>query len=120
MKKEIAKPIKSIEVKLSTSDIAKTIGEVCSSSYGVFGLTKTKTSKDQPAEILDHNNYIEGILFSKVGEKYVVDVHVVVAYGVKISEVVSELSKGILYTLNKKYGKIFSKVNIFVEELRDL
>ena len=42
------------------------------------------------------------------------------AYGVKISEVVRELYKGISYNLNKKYGPIFNKINIYVEELRDL
>lgn len=114
------KKVKSIEIQVSTKDIAELVGEVCSSSYGVLGLTKVKNLKSQLATLLNKDNYIEGILISKEKSKYIIDVHVLVAYGVKISEVVNELSKGIAYNLNKKYGPVFSKVNIYVEELRDL
>ena len=119
MKKE-TKSVNSIQIKVSNKDIAEIVGEVCSSSYGVLGLTKTRTLKSQIATILNKDNYIEGILIKKERSKYVIDVHVLVIYGVKISEVVNELSKGIAYNLSKKYGPVFIKINIYVEELRDL
>ncbi|MBO8427033.1 MAG: Asp23/Gls24 family envelope stress response protein [Firmicutes bacterium] len=114
------KNLKNIQIQVSTKDIAELVGEVCSSSYGVLGLTKVKNLRSQLVTLLNKDNYIEGILISKIKSKYVIDVHVIVAYGVKISEVVNELRKGIAYNLNKKYGPVFSKVNIYVEELRDL
>ena len=52
--------------------------------------------------------------------KYDIDVHLVVAYGVKISEVVNEVSKRIAYEANKKYGNIFGKVNVYVDDLLNL
>lgn len=112
--------IETISIKVSSKDIADTIGEVCSSSYGVVGLTGVKDVRNTIATILNADNYVEGILLRKVKSKYVVDVHVVIVYGVKISEVVNELSKRLSYTLEKKFGKIFSEINIFVEELRVL
>ena len=115
-----SKVVNNIEVKIEDKEIAELIGDVCSSTYGVVGLTKVKSLKSQLAIILNRNNYLEGILLTKEKNKYVVDVHVVMAYGVKISEVVRELYKGISYNLNKKYGPIFNKINIYVEELRDL
>ena len=115
--KELAS-VEAISVKVSIKDIASLIGSVCESSYGVVGLTDVKDVRNTFATILNKENYVEGIFLRKVRSKYVVDVHVVIVSGVKISEVVNELSKRISYNLEQQYGKIFSKINIFVEELR--
>ncbi len=119
MAKDI-KSVNNIEIKIGEKEIAELIGDVCTSTYGVVGLTKIKNLKSQLATILNRNNYLEGILITKDKNKYVVEVHVIMAYGIKISEVSHELYKGLSYNLNKKYGPIFSKINIYVEELRDL
>ncbi|MDY2727779.1 MAG: Asp23/Gls24 family envelope stress response protein [Candidatus Onthovivens sp.] len=110
----------TIDVKVNLKDIANIIGHICDNSYGVVGLTKSKNIKDTIATILNSDNYIEGIFLKKFRNKYIVDVHVVIVYGVKITEVVNELSKHISYVLEKYFGKIFSKINIYVEELRVL
>ena len=110
----------SNEIKVDVKDIATLIGEVCSSSYGVVGLVGVKNSILSFDNLLKKDKFVEGILIKKERNKSVVDVHVVVAYGVKITEVVNELGKHLSYVLNKKYGKIFGKINVFVEELRDL
>lgn len=115
-----SKNIETISVEVSIKDIASLIGDVCSSSYGVVGLTDEHGVKNPLATILNKENYVEGILVKKYRNKYTIDVHVVIANGVKISEVVNELSKRISYNLERKYGKIFSKINIYVEELRVL
>ena len=112
--------VESIEVKVDVKELATLIGDVCSSSYGVLGLASTKKTSNMFDILLKKDKYIEGILIKKERNKYVVDVHVVVAYGVKITEVVNELGKRLSYNLNKTYGKVFGKINIYVEELRDL
>lgn len=119
-KKEASEKVNTISVKITDKEIAKLIGDVCSTSYGVLGLSSIKASKDEKHILLKEDNYIEGILVKKEANKYVVDVHVNIVYGVKISEVVNSLSKHIFYSLEKEYGKIFKKVNIFVEELQVL
>ena len=93
--------------------------ETCSECYGVVGLTYAKSIKEKFI-ILKKENYVEGVNVTKDKDKFNVDVHLICAYGIKITEIVSEVSKRINYVLTKKYGQLFSKINVYVEELRDL
>ena len=112
---ESKKTIKKSEISLK--EITGYIGDICCETYGVLGLV----SSDNPLDfILKRERYNEGISIYKIGSKYNADIHLEVAYGIKITEVASEVSNRILYFLNKKYYGIFNKVNVYVEKLRDL
>lgn len=96
------------------------IGEITSQVYGVVGLTSVKTIKNQLV-ILKKENYVDGIIIDKlINGKYDLEIHLIVAYGIKTTEVVNEVSKRIHYEINKRYGKILNKVNVYVEDLLDL
>lgn len=110
---------KSIKISLSVKDVASLVGETCSECYGVVGLTNSKSIKEKLI-ILKKENYVEGVNVTKDKDKFNIDVHLVCAYGIKITEIVNEVSKRIAYVLTKKYGELFSKINVYVEELRDL
>ncbi len=104
-------------IEISLKDISGYIGDICSETYGVLGLVSSKNPIDV---ILKREKYSEGIGVYKIGSKYNVDIHLAVAYGVKITEVASEVSNRILYFLNKQFHGLFNKINVYVEELRDL
>ena len=108
---------KKTNIEISLKDISGYIGDICCETYGVLGLVSSKNPIDV---ILKREKYSEGIGVYKIGSKYNVDIHLTVAYGVKITEVASEVSNRILYFLNKRFGSLFNKVNVYVEELRDL
>ncbi|MFA6667025.1 MAG: Asp23/Gls24 family envelope stress response protein [Bacilli bacterium] len=103
--------------EISLKDISGYIGDICCETYGVLGLVSSKNPIDV---ILKRERYSEGIGVYKIGSRYNVDIHLTVAYGVKITEVASEVSNRILYFLNKQFPGLFNKVNVYVEELRDL
>jgi len=113
MENENKKLVKDISIK----DINGYVGDICCETYGVLGLVSSKNPIDF---ILKRERYSEGIGIYKIGSRYNVDIHLVVAYGVKITEVASEVSNRILYFLNKQFAGLFNKVNVYVEELRDL
>ncbi len=113
------KTTKSIKISLSIKEIATLVGETCSECYGVIGLTNAKSIKEKFI-ILKKENYVDGVNITKVQDKFNIDVHLICAYGVKVTEIVSEVSKRINYVLTKKYGQLFSKINVYVEELREL
>lgn len=93
------------------------IGDICCETYGVLGLVSSKN----PVDIfLKRERYSEGIGIYKIGSRFNVDIHLIVAYGVKITEVANEVNNRILYFLNKQYPNEFNKVNVYVEGLRDL
>ncbi len=110
---------KKNEINLK-KEIANLIGDIVKECYGVVGLTKVRSIKNQLV-ILKKENYVDGVLiFKNKDGKYDIDVHLIVAYGVKISEVVNEVSKRIAYEANKKYGNIFNKINVYVDDLLNL
>ncbi|MBP5694543.1 MAG: Asp23/Gls24 family envelope stress response protein [Bacilli bacterium] len=121
MAQDIKKQDKSISVnvKISLEEIANLIGETCAESYGVIGLTQSRSLKEKVI-ILTKKNYVEGVNVTRELGKFNVDIHIVVASGVKITEIASELSKRITYVLKKKYGELFKKVNVYVEEIREI
>ena len=102
---------------ISLREINGFIGDICCETYGVLGLVSSNNPVDF---ILKRERYSEGISIYKIGSRYNVDIHLVVAYGVKITEVASEVNNRILYFLNKEFTGLFNKVNVYVEELRDL
>lgn len=108
------------KLEVDKKELVSLIGNVCCETYGVVGLTRVKTIKNQLV-ILRKQNYVEGILIFKNSKgKYDIDVHLICAYGVKISEVVNEVSKRIGYEIKKKYGPRFNKINVYIEDLLDL
>ncbi|MCB9499147.1 MAG: Asp23/Gls24 family envelope stress response protein [Erysipelotrichaceae bacterium] len=114
------KVIDLVKLEVDNKELASLIGNVCSETYGVVGLTRVKTIKNQLV-ILRKQNYVEGILIFKNSKgRYDIDVHLICAYGVKISEVVNEVSKRIAYETKKKYGPRFNKINVYIEDLLDL
>lgn len=109
----------SVNLKISLEEIANLIGETCAESYGVIGLTESKSLKEKVI-ILTKKNYVKGVNVTKELGRFNVDIHIVVASGVKITEIANELSKRITYVLKKKYGELFKKVNVYVEEIREI
>ncbi len=101
---------------LDKKEIANFIGEIVSETYGVVGLVKSNSN----FSLLKKDNYFEGINLTKSGEKYSIDIHVCVLYGLKITEIVNEIYKRISYFLKQKYGNVFKKINVFIDKIEEL
>ncbi len=108
-------------INLDKVELTKLIGEIISRVYGVVGVTHIKSKKNKLV-ILKEENYSEGIIVNKVvGNKYDVEIHLIVAYGIRIVEVINEVVKRIRYEVKKRYGLDFLNiVNVYVEDLLDL
>lgn len=114
----MAKKNNEISLVIDLKEIATLVGNICSECYGVVGLADYKSLKTKIA-LLKNDQFINGILVSKVRSGFEVEIHVVLAYGIKVTEIVNEISKRISFALNKKYGELFNKISVFVEEVRE-
>lgn len=102
---------------LDLRELTEFIGETVSSSYGVIGLV----SPNRISKLLIKKNYIDGIEVKKLTSgKYSVSVHLVLAYGLKITEIIKEVSKKLAYFLKQKYGDCFKEINVYVEDLKTI
>ena len=104
---------------LDKKEIAEYIGEIVSETYGVIGLVKP-TNSFSNFTLLKKNHYFEGVKLSESGDKYFVDVHVSVLYGLKVTEIVNEIYKRLSYLLKQKYGDVFKKINVFIDNIQEL
>ncbi|HKL73177.1 MAG TPA: Asp23/Gls24 family envelope stress response protein [Candidatus Onthovivens sp.] len=120
VKNEVANKATPKKPIINVKELSTMVGEICSEAYGVVGLTKVNSIRNNYV-ILLKKDYIEGVVITSYGlNEFVIDVHLILAYGVKITEVASEVSKRISYFLSKKYGKIFKAINVYVEGLQEI
>ena len=82
------------KIDISNEVIASVVGGKAVESYGIVGM-----ALDGIAEILGHDNYAKGIKVREENGTIDVDMYIIVSYGVKISEVASNLQSTVKYTL---------------------
>ncbi len=112
------------EIKISEEAIAQVAGEAATSCYGVMGLTASSTLGEVITEgvnkLLNNTDYIKGVYCHKTKGGYQVDVYLVIAYGVKITEVIGEVQKKIAYDLKNAFSISDWKVNVFVQDVQEI
>lgn len=106
-------------VQIKDSAIASIVGKAVSECYGIVGVTANKVS-DSLYDLLNKKNTGKGVIVHNKDNKIKLDVHVIVSYGVKISEVVSELQKRVKYTVEKTFNVDIIEVNVFVEGIKEI
>ena len=106
-------------VQIKDSAIASVVGRAVSECYGIVGVTSNKMS-DSFYDFIKRKNVGKGVIVHNKDNKIKLDVHVIVSYGVKISEVVFELQKRVKYIVEKTFNVDIVSVNVFVESIREI
>lgn len=105
-------------INVSYEVIGTIVGAAVTEVYGVVGMTSKKI-KDGIKDILKQDNYQKGIHVSKnENEEMEINIHIVVQYGTKISEIASNIQEKTKYDLEQMLGIAVSTINIFVEDVR--
>ena len=102
-------------INIANEAIASLAGGIVTESYGVVGMASRNILRDGIAELLNKENYAKGVnvRFTNVGLE--IDVYIIVSFGVRISQVVSEVQKNIKYILEKTLQQEINAVNVFVQ-----
>ena len=106
-------------VQIKDSAIASAVGKAVSECYGIVGVTNKKVS-DSLYSLLKKRNTGRGVVVHNKDNKIKLDIHVIVSYGVKVSEVISELQKRVKYTVEKTFNVDIIEVNVFVESIKEI
>lgn len=108
-------------IDISLNAIALIAGNATVECYGVVGITdRTATNIfDAIEKMLNPESFSRGVRVRKTNKGYEVDLFIVVAFGVKITEVVGEVQKKVMYDLNKTFGIKFKAVNVYVQALKE-
>lgn len=105
-------------INISQEAIATLAGGIVSECYGVVGMASQKLLKDGWAELLKKENYSRGVVVKKTEKGMELDLYIVIGFGVKVSEVVSEVQKKVKYVLEKTLEQDLAAVNVYVQGVR--
>ena len=98
--------------------IAKYAGSVAVECFGIVGMAAV-SMKDGLVKLLKKESLTKGIQVGISDEnKITLNFHVVVAYGVSISEVTDNLISNVKYKVEEFTGMSVDKINIYIEGVR--
>ena len=112
--------VKDKSPKKSTLEkIAAIVGNTVEEVYGVTGLSSYRTILDEIQTLLKKENFRDGVKVIKVSDtNYEVTVFCLLAFGVKVNEVIAELQEQIKYAIEKKLKISVTKINVFVRGIK--
>lgn len=107
-------------INISIEAIGAIAGSAAMECYGVVGLSSKNSVRENINDLLKKENYYKGVSPRKGKDGFVVDIYIIVAYGVKITEVVAEVQKRVKYVLEKTFDIKFKAINVYVQGLKNL
>lgn len=105
-------------IDITDECIAVIAGSAAMDCYGLVGMASRKQLKDGIAELLKRDNLSRGVEVRKEKDGIHIDLHIVVSYGTKISEVAHNIQSKVKYVLNEVIGLEVDQVHIFVQDVR--
>lgn len=100
--------------------IAAIAGMAAIDSYGIVGMASMHQIKDGISELLKKENLSKGIEVIAKEDNIQINLHIVVSYGIKISEVAQNVQEKVKYVLENHIGIKVDEVNVIVQGVKVL
>jgi len=104
-------------ITISDDVIANIVGACAEQSYGLVGMA-VKSAQEGFAELLNRENYKKGVRVKTVDDALVIDMYVIVEYGISINTAAQSAIDLVKYTVESTTGLKVASVNITVEGVR--
>ena len=114
----IEKDSKLGSISVSKEAIASLAAAAVSECPGVIGMASSHILSDGLAVLLKYDSYSKGISVKKGKDGLIIDIYVIVSYGVNIAVVVKQLQDRVKYVLEKSLDQKFEAVNVFVQGVK--
>ncbi len=105
-------------IYLSDMVIARLAGIVANKSYGVVGMA-VKNTKDGIVSLLNPSNLTKGVKVKSVDNKFSIDLHIIVQYGVNINAICESIMHNVKYQVENLAGIEVDNIDIYVESVRN-
>lgn len=105
------------QVSVDNGVVASIAGAVASKCYGVVGMA-AKNRKDGLVSLLKPDNLSKGIRVTASEGGIVVEMHIMVEYGVNIKAICSSIVHNVEYSIENKVGLKVNRVDVIVESVR--
>lgn len=106
-------------VVIDSNAVMQYAGSVATECFGIVGMANVNV-KDGLVKLLKINSadLCRGIQISNEDKKINLSFHIIVAYGVSIQAVVSNLRSNVKYKLEEYTGLEIGRINVYVEDVR--
>ena len=84
------------------------------------GMASQKKLKDGFYELLKKENYSKGIIASDGETGLILDLYIILGYGIKINEILVEVQKKVKYVVESTLDVKVEAVNVYVQGLRNI
>ena len=88
--------------------------------YGVVGMASQKKLKDGYYDLLRKENYSKGIVARDGETGLILDLYVLLGYGIKMTEVLREVQKKVKYVVESTLDVNVESVNVYVQGVRGI
>ncbi len=105
------------KIEISPTAIASIASQTVLACYGVVGMA-TKSFPYGLAELLHRDHSRRGVEVTLRDEEIIIDLYVIMEYGVRISEVAHNIMSSVKFSVEKALGLPVAQVNVHVEGLR--
>jgi uncharacterized alkaline shock family protein YloU len=105
-------------IEVFPSAVAAIAGHAATRCYGISGMAG-RGLRDGFAELLRRENVDKGVDVVQTDEGLVVDVYVIVQYGIRITEVAHNLQETVKFEVERSVGVPIVRVNVNVQGVRE-
>ena len=104
-------------INITETVFANIVGHVANSCYGVVGMA-AKSASDGIVSLLKKDHYEKGVKVIADGDGIIVEMHIVVLYGVNLPAVTRSIAKEVNYNVEQMTGFAVKKVNILIDGMK--
>ncbi len=104
-------------INITETVFANIVGHVANSCYGVVGMA-AKSAGDGIVSLLKKDHYEKGVKVISDGDGIIVEMHIVVLYGVNLPAVTRSIAKEVKYNVEQMTGFAVKKVNILIDGMK--
>lgn len=107
-------------INIAEEVIATIAGAAAVECYGLVGMAPQRKITDGFAELIGRENLARGVVVSIQDNEVVIDLYIIVGYGVKISEVAANVMEHVSYSTERYTGFKVAQVNVIIKGVRVL
>ena len=96
------------------------IGNTVTSCFGVAGMANTGAKQGIRQFLFRHNKFLnQGVAVSESGGELLIDLHIIITYGVNIAAVVDSIRNKVRYTVKEATGLEVKKINVYIDAMKE-
>lgn len=105
-------------IEISQGFFENLVGKAASECFGVSGLANSSPYQEIHSVVTKKDLPNKGVKVKYVGGHLMIDLHILVTYGVNISEIVKSIVNKVRYSVEDATGMSVGRVNVYVDGMK--